>query len=104
MLTAPRLVIAACYRELGEKMKLLWTKDLQMNTVHVSDVARGAWHVATAASLSSGSVYNLADKASSSESLKHLLNLLTLTPPLHSTRTDHRSGVLHLQDPEWLFW
>ena len=63
---APRLVTAACYRELGETMKLLWTKDLLMNTVHVTDVVMAAWHVA-GLSEPSGTVYNLADKGNSSE-------------------------------------
>lgn len=65
----PRLVIAACYRELGEKMKLLWSKDLQMSTVHVCDVARASWHAAADSSLKSGSVYNLADKAMTTQGL-----------------------------------
>ena len=26
-------------------MKLLWTRDLKMNTVHVEDVCRAIWHV-----------------------------------------------------------
>lgn len=56
----PRIVTAACYRELKEKMKLLWTKDLQMNTVHVSDVVSALWHLSTAGS--TGEVYNLADQ------------------------------------------
>lgn len=62
---APRLVIAACYRQLNEKMKLLWTKDLRMSTVHVSDVVRAAWHVADSAA-NTDTVYNLADKADTS--------------------------------------
>ena len=63
---APRIVTAACYRELKEKMKLLWTKDLQMNTVHVSDVVSALWHLSTAGS--TGEVYNLADQGFTSES------------------------------------
>ncbi len=47
-------------------MKLLWTKDLHMNTIHVSDVVRVAWHVANL-SERSGTIYNLADKGTSSE-------------------------------------
>ena len=47
-------------------MKLLWTKDLLMNTVHVTDVVMAAWHVA-GLSEPSGTVYNLADKGNSSE-------------------------------------
>lgn len=52
-------------------MKLLWTKDLRINTVHVSDVVRAAWWVAATKSQKGGRadaplagplVYNLADK------------------------------------------
>ena len=62
----PRLVTAACYRELVEPMKLLWSKDLLMNTVHVEDVAMAAWYVACLTE-PSGEIYNLADKANTSE-------------------------------------
>ncbi|CAB0039865.1 unnamed protein product [Trichogramma brassicae] len=40
---APRLVIGAVYKHLGEMMKLLWGPDLKMNTVHVRDLARAIW-------------------------------------------------------------
>lgn len=36
----PRVLAAAIYKELKETMKLLWNKDLKMNTVHVEDVCR----------------------------------------------------------------
>ncbi|KAK6349916.1 hypothetical protein TWF696_006175 [Orbilia brochopaga] len=40
---------AVCYarvhQSLGEKMDILWTRDLRINTVHVSDVSRAIWHV-----------------------------------------------------------
>ena len=62
---APRLIIAACYKQLGEKMKLLWTKDLKMNTVHVQDVVRALWHLRDAGP--SCEVYNLVDKGETSE-------------------------------------
>ncbi|KAJ3021728.1 hypothetical protein HKX48_007897 [Thoreauomyces humboldtii] len=66
----PRLIVGAVYRKLGEKMELLWTKDLKMNTVHVTDVVRAIWHVTATtaeqggrtAPVSSVEVYNVADK------------------------------------------
>ena len=73
MCVAPRLVTAACYRELGETMKLLWSKDLHMNTVHVTDVVRAAWHVASLEKLSSGTVFNLSDQGASSEWVESVL-------------------------------
>lgn len=41
----PRILVGAVYKHLKETMKLLWTKDLKMNTVHVSDLCRAIWHV-----------------------------------------------------------
>ena len=51
-------------------MKLLWTKDLKINTVHVADVARALWHVAAnkadkggrSGPVSKKEIYNLCDK------------------------------------------
>jgi len=66
----PRLIIGAVYRQLKEEMKLLWTKDLKINTVHVEDVAKALWHVSTNKSekggrdgpVTSKEIYNVADK------------------------------------------
>lgn len=61
----PRLVVAAVYKELKEEMKFLWTKDLRINTVHVSDTARALIAVADALvkkTIPPGTVFNLADK------------------------------------------
>ncbi|KAJ3182671.1 hypothetical protein HDU87_008010 [Geranomyces variabilis] len=65
----PRLIMGAVYRQLHEKMELLWTKDLKMNTVHVKDVARAIWHVTALSSEGGGragpvtavEIYNVAD-------------------------------------------
>ena len=61
----PRLIIGAVYKQLGEKMKLLWSKDLQMNTVHVKDVARAIWFLFEKGE--SGEIYNLSDKSESTQ-------------------------------------
>ncbi|KAG0168884.1 hypothetical protein DFQ28_010721 [Apophysomyces sp. BC1034] len=45
-LAAPRLIIGRIYKHLREEMKLLWSKDLKLNTVHVEDVTRATWHTA----------------------------------------------------------
>ncbi|KAI8846733.1 hypothetical protein BC829DRAFT_445043 [Chytridium lagenaria] len=71
----PRLIIGAVYRQLKEEMKLLWTKDLKINTVHVSDVVRAMWSVAATKEekgLRSGplkgvEVYNVCDKSESDQ-------------------------------------
>ena len=46
-------------------MKLLWTKDLKMNTVHVRDVVRALWHLKDAGP--PGEIYNLVDKGETSK-------------------------------------
>ena len=63
---APRLVIGAVYKHLGEMMKLLWGPELRMNTVHVRDVARAIWCVATR-SETVGQIYNLVDEGNSTQ-------------------------------------
>lgn len=57
---APRLICGAVYKHLGEQMKFLWSANLKMNTVHVKDVCKALWHVAT--KCPAGETYNLADK------------------------------------------
>lgn len=56
---APRLIIAAVYTELKEKMTFLWTGDLKLNTVHVHDVCRALWFLCEKGE--NGSTYNLSD-------------------------------------------
>ena len=57
---APRIIVGAVYKHLGEKLKNLWDSDLKMNTVHVFDVCKAIWLAST--KLKVGSVFNLADK------------------------------------------
>jgi len=57
---APRIICAAVYKHIGEKMKFMWTGDLRFNTVHVRDVVAAMWHCAQ--NVPVGAVYNLADK------------------------------------------
>jgi len=61
----PRLITAAVYKTLNEKMEFLWDKDLKLNTVHVRDVCRALWHLATQGK--PGSIYNLADESDSTQ-------------------------------------
>ncbi|TDH73298.1 hypothetical protein CCR75_007724 [Bremia lactucae] len=56
----PRIVCAASYVKLEEKMKLLWDAEMRVNTVHVFDVCQALWHVTSAGK--DGEVYNLVDK------------------------------------------
>ncbi|XP_034940864.1 uncharacterized protein [Chelonus insularis] len=63
---APRLVIGAVYKHLGEMMKLLWGPNLHMNTVHVMDVVRAMWHV-TNRDDTIGQIYNVVDESDSTQ-------------------------------------
>lgn len=65
-------------------MKLLWSKDLKLNTVHVDDVVRASWHVAVwyAENHKEGDkvpVFNLADKQDTGKS-----SFLRIAMTLHS--------------------
>lgn len=57
---APRIICAAVYKHLDEKMKFLWSGDLRYNTVYVKDVVRAMWHCAT--NVKAPALFNLADK------------------------------------------
>jgi len=57
---APRVIVGAVYKYLDEKLKNLWSSELEMHTVHVHDVCKAMWLAAT--KIKNGSVFNLADK------------------------------------------
>ncbi|PSN37282.1 hypothetical protein C0J52_17192 [Blattella germanica] len=63
---APRLVIGAVYKHLGEMMKLLWGKDLKMNTIHVIDLCRAIWFLSLRDD-SLSQVYNIADRGDTTQ-------------------------------------
>ncbi|TMW66198.1 hypothetical protein Poli38472_003963 [Pythium oligandrum] len=76
----PRVVCAAAYVKLEEKMKLLWDAEMRVNTVHVNDVSRALWHLSVNGKR--GEVYNLADKNDTNqgkinEILEGLFNIKT---------------------------
>jgi nucleoside-diphosphate-sugar epimerase len=56
----PRIICAAVYQHLNEKMEFLWEKGLAMTTIHVDDMSRALWHASTSA-VPAGETYNLAD-------------------------------------------
>ena len=78
----PRIVVAAVYKELKEEMKLLWTSELKLNTVHVDDVVRAYIELAKCALSADkakviGQVFNLADKSDSDqESINTILRAI----------------------------
>lgn len=65
-------------------MKLLWSKDLKLNTVHVDDVVRASWHVAVwyTEHHKEGDkvpIFNLADKQDTGKSSRLIVSCLFLT-------------------------
>ncbi|KAG0251713.1 hypothetical protein BG011_007426 [Mortierella polycephala] len=62
----PRLICGRVYQHLKKKMEFLWTKDLRINTVHVHDVVRAAWHTAnwyvSNDKAGTPAIFNLADE------------------------------------------
>jgi nucleoside-diphosphate-sugar epimerase len=63
---SPRVLCAAVYKHLDEKMKFAWDGKLKTNTVHVRDVAAACWHVCQLGD-SAGQLYNLADKSDTNQ-------------------------------------
>ena len=63
----PRLIIGHVYKHLKQEMKLLWTKDLRINTVHVDDVVSALYKLCEyyKDKPANGEIYNLADKQDS---------------------------------------
>jgi len=61
----PRFIIGAVYKQLNEKMKLLWDGSLKLNTVHVEDVVRAMWHIKDNGK--SGEIYNIADEGDTTQ-------------------------------------
>lgn len=63
----PRLTMGAIYKHLNEEMKLLWTKDLKMNTVNVLDVCRAIWFVCNRNDIVSGEMFHIVDNSKSTQ-------------------------------------
>ncbi len=64
----PRLVIGAVYKHLEELMKLLWSKELKMNTVHVMDVCSAIWFTCLLNNRN-GEIFNVVDKGNTTQGL-----------------------------------
>jgi nucleoside-diphosphate-sugar epimerase len=61
----PRLIIGAVYKQINDKMELLWDGKMKLNTVHVNDVVRALWHLKDHGK--SGEIYNLADSGDTTQ-------------------------------------
>jgi len=61
----PRMIAAAVYKQIKEKLEFLWSKDLAFNTVHVRDCSKALWHLCEKGE--PGKVYNLSDSGSTDQ-------------------------------------
>lgn len=82
----PRLIMGAVYQKLGETMEVLWEKGLRLNTVHVKDVVKALYLIATKAP--EKEIYNLSD---SSDSDQGSINKFIAT--LFGIKTDFMGSV-----------
>ncbi|XP_077288188.1 uncharacterized protein LOC143912728 isoform X2 [Arctopsyche grandis] len=62
----PRLLVGAIYKQLGEMMKLMWTADLKLNTIHVIDLCRAITFLAEKKE-AIGQTYNVVDKGETTQ-------------------------------------
>ena len=86
---SPRVICAAVYKHLNEKMKFAWDSKLRYNTVHVRDVATACWHCALIESPQP--VYNLADGSDSSQgSIAQALERCLILAPAFTARWRRR--------------
>jgi nucleoside-diphosphate-sugar epimerase len=71
----PRLVIAAVYKSIKEKMEFLWDKDLRIHTVHVRDVVSALWFLTTHGEHKQ--IFNLGDESDTSQgSINHFIETI----------------------------
>ncbi|EAY10308.1 NAD dependent epimerase/dehydratase, putative [Trichomonas vaginalis G3] len=61
----PRLVCGKVYQYTNKEMKFLWNEDLNINTVHVTDVAKACHYFLTNGTL--GEIYNLCDSGKTNQ-------------------------------------
>lgn len=74
---ATLLTVARVYQSLNHPLKWLWTKDLRVNTVHISDTCRALWLSAiwlaagkvkyNTATMGSTPIFNIVDKGDTSQ-------------------------------------
>ncbi|KAK4512194.1 uncharacterized protein ATC70_013437 [Mucor velutinosus] len=89
----PRLIIGRIYKYLDEEMKLLWSKDLKLNTVHVDDVSRACWYLAqwytdnNIGATGQVPVFNLVDKQDTDQEAinKHLQTIFDIKTGYHGS-------------------
>eukprot|EP01028_Stygiella_incarcerata_P013156 TRINITY_DN81571_c0_g1_i1.p1 TRINITY_DN81571_c0_g1~~TRINITY_DN81571_c0_g1_i1.p1 ORF type:complete len:389 (-),score=100.68 TRINITY_DN81571_c0_g1_i1:197-1363(-) len=84
---APRVIMGAVYRKLGEKMKFLWTGDLSFHTLHVVDMVRSIVHVFNKEIAPTKSVFNVVDENGTNQQkiAKILEEIFSIKSGFHGT-------------------
>ncbi|KAH1006004.1 hypothetical protein HUJ04_006890 [Dendroctonus ponderosae] len=105
----PRILAAGVYKELGETMKLLWTKDLKLNTVHVEDLCRAILFLSERTD-SLGQIYNVVDEGDTTQGVisHHLAEIFKINVEycgkLVSSCIDIKSAINELNDRHLVPW
>jgi nucleoside-diphosphate-sugar epimerase len=82
----PRLIMGAVYQKLGKTMECLWDKGLRLNTVHVRDVVKALFLIATKAP--EKEVYNLCDSTDTDQG-----SINKLIAELFAIKTDFLGAI-----------
>lgn len=85
----PRLCCSAVYQREKEKMEFLWTKTLQINTVHVVDVCRAIIWAATEQSACNNKIFNLSDQSFTTQG-----TLNAIIEPIFGIKTDFAGTIM----------
>lgn len=72
--SAPLFVLGRIYQHLGEDMKLLWSRDLVMNTVHVQDIAHSIWYLVQRDD-TEGQLFNVVDDSRTTQG--HITDIIS---------------------------
>jgi nucleoside-diphosphate-sugar epimerase len=86
---APRLCCAAVYQKTNEKMEFLWTKSLQINTVHINDVCRAISWVYENKKLCNHGILNLSDQGNTTQG-----SLNTIIENIFQIKTDFAGTIM----------
>jgi len=82
----PRLIVGSIYKETGKKMESLYSKDLRLNTVHVTDVARAIWFLCENGT--SGETYNCVDSGDTDQGMVN-----KILEEVYGIRTTFLNGI-----------
>lgn len=85
----PRLCCSAVYQHEKEKMEFLWSKGLQINTLHITDMCRAIIWAADHQATTNGTILNLADQSNTTQG-----SLNTIIEALFGIKTDFAGTIM----------